>query len=65
MDQLGQRLSSELLKLANDASGRDELARKYEKQIFYLEPVHGEDVLEEAIEKLEPLFQRRVRAVEV
>ena len=27
--------------------------------------VSGEDVLEEAIEKLEPLFQRRVRAVEV
>lgn len=52
--------------LIDDASGKDELIRKYDNQnAFFLEPVHGEDILEEAIEKLEPMFQRRVRAVEV
>ena len=45
MDQLGQRLSSDLEKLANDASGRDELAKKYGSQVFYLEPVHGKLLL--------------------
>lgn len=54
------------MSLIDDASNKDELIRKYDDQnAFYLEPVHGEDVLEEAIEKLEPMFQRRVRAVEV
>lgn len=41
------------------------LQQVYSQQVFHLEPVHGEDILEEAIEKLEPMFQRRVRAVEV
>jgi len=45
MDQLGQRLSNDLAKLANDACGRDELGRKYGSQVFYLEPVHGNKLL--------------------
>jgi len=84
LDQLGQRITKDLVSLINEASGREELAKKYTgqviiinkiqftnlspllcNQVFYIEPVHGEDVLEEAIEKLEPLFQRRVKAVEV
>lgn len=66
IEQLGQELSRGLMGLIDDASGKDELVRKYDKpNIFFLEPVHGGDILEEAIEKLEPMFQRRVRAVEV
>ena len=38
---------------------------QYSEQSFLLHPVLGENVLEEAIEKLEPVFQRRVRALEV
>lgn len=52
--------------LVDEASGKAGLLKKYDDQnAFFLEPVHGEDILEEAIEKLEPMFQRRVRAVEV
>lgn len=66
IDKLGLQLSRGLINLIDDVSGKDELVRKYDNQnAFFLEPVHGEDILEEAIEKLEPMFQRRVRAVEV
>jgi hypothetical protein len=63
---LGLRINQGLVNLIDEVSGKDELAKKYDNQnAFFLEPVHGEDVLEEAIEKLEPMFQRRIRAVEV
>ena len=63
---MGLRINQGLVNLIDEVSGKDELARKYDNQnAFFLEPVHGEDVLEEAIEKLEPMFQRRIRAVEV
>lgn len=63
---LGLRISQGLINLINEASGKNELAKRYDSQnAFFLEPVHGEDILEEAIEKLEPMFQRRIRAVEV
>ncbi|KAK4015396.1 hypothetical protein OUZ56_030377 [Daphnia magna] len=62
---LGLRISQGLINLINEASGKNELSKRYDSQnAFFLEPVHGEDVLEEAIEKLEPMFQRRIRAVE-
>jgi len=38
---------------------------QYSQQSFLLHPVLGENVLEEAIEKLEPIFQRRIHALEV
>ena len=63
---MGLRINQGLVNLIDEVSGKDELAKKYDNQnAFFLEPVHGEDVLEEAIEKLEPMFQRRIRAVEV
>jgi hypothetical protein len=63
---LGLRINQGLLNLIDEVSGKDELAKRYDNQnAFFLEPVHGEDILEEAIEKLEPMFQRRIRAVEV
>lgn len=66
IEKLGLQISRGLINLIDDVSGKDELVRKYDNQnAFFLEPVHGEDILEEAIEKLEPMFQRRIRAVEV
>ena len=65
INKLVGRIHDDLNQLINEASAKDEIETKYRSQIFHLEPVHGEDVLEEAIQKLEPIFQRRVRAVEV
>lgn len=65
MTEFSNLLEDELESLVREATGKDMLEQKYSEQVFYLEPVHGEDILEEAIEKLEPMFQRQVRAVEV
>lgn len=51
--------------LANEISGSKELMAQYGQQSFLLHQVLGENVLEEAIEKLEPVFQRRIHALEV
>lgn len=66
IEKLGLQITQGLSNLIDEVSGKIELAKKYNNEnAFFLEPVHGEDVLEEAIEKLEPMFQRRIRAVEV
>lgn len=62
---MSKLLEDQLDLLVKEATGRDMLEQKYSQQVFHLEPVHGEDIIEEAIEKLEPMFQKRIRAVEV
>jgi len=64
IDLLVQRIRNDLNELVNEVSGKEELMAQYSEQSFLLHPVLGENVLEEAIEKLEPVFQRRVRALE-
>ena len=58
-------MAEELTSLVQKATGRDELRHLYARQRFYLEPVHGDDALDEAMEKLGPVFQQRVKAVQV
>jgi len=64
IDQLVQRIRNDLNELVNEVSGKEDLVDQYNKQSFLLHPVLAENVLEEAIEKLEPIFQRRVRALQ-
>lgn len=56
MDELGKRLTKDLMRLINEASGKEQLEAKYAGQVFYIEPVHGDDVLDEALQKLEVLY---------
>ncbi len=62
---MASNVAKELSLLTEEATGRGQLEDKYNEQNFFLEPVHGDDALDEAIEKLGPIFQQRVKAVQV
>lgn len=65
LDQLALEIQSELNLLVKFATASDEIERIYEEQLFYSEPVHGEELMEATIDKLTHVFQQRIRAVEV